>query len=153
MTVQVIDRGWERITRELRLIDGSFVKVGFPGEKEKKHKGSGLDMAHLAAIHEHGNDEVNIPPRPFMAQSFDKHRTEVDQQKDRGLSDIYEGKKTTEGALETLGVFFKGKVQETIGSGEFEPNKPATIARKGSSVPLIDQGTLRQSVDHEVVMK
>lgn len=35
-------------------------------------------------------------------------------------------------------------------NGEWEPNSPLTIERKGSSKPLIDKGDLRRSITYEV---
>jgi hypothetical protein len=46
-----------------------------------------------------------------------------------------------------------GQAQANIsagGSPAFAPNKPATIARKRSSKPLINKGQLRSSIAHRV---
>ena len=43
-------------------------------------------------------------------------------------------------------MFVRGLVQETIKEGEFSPNAPSTIKKKGSDKPLIDTGHMRQSV-------
>ena len=60
---------------------------------------------------------------------------------------------TAQGALEALGVFGKGLVQEKISTGDFEPNAPSTIRKKGSDKPLIDTGRLRQSVNYVIKPK
>lgn len=41
-------------------------------------------------------------------------------------------------------------VQRFIHAGNFVPNAPATIERKGSSAPLLDTGQMWQSITHEV---
>lgn len=39
---------------------------------------------------------------------------------------------------------------ETSGFGDWVPNSPVTIAQKGSAMPLVDTGKLRQSITFEV---
>lgn len=151
MSVQTIDKGWERIKRELKLADGSFVKVGFPQEKETQHKGGGVNVASLAIIHELGTS--TIPARPFMSESFEKNREEINRFKEKEQNSIYEGKQTTAGALAKLGSFFKSKIIGTIRGGGFVPLNPKTIFSKGSSVPLIDTAQMVNSVDYEVHLK
>ncbi|HEX5034652.1 MAG TPA: hypothetical protein VFW62_09245 [bacterium] len=152
-SVTVIDKGMERIIRELGAADGSYVKVGYPEEKDKKHDKAPMGVAAVAAIQEFGSDDVGIPARPSMGQAFDKNRGELNGFIAGEYGKVLEGKQDSEEGLNRIGVFFKGKVQKEIRDGGFVPNKPATIARKGSSVPLIDSGQMRQSVDLEVVMK
>lgn len=147
MTVQVIDKGWERITKELKFINGTHVKVGFPGEKVE------TDVATVAIINEFGAPTKNIPPRPFMANTYDKNRAKIKQFKEKELSSIFEGKQTVSGAMDKLGSWFSDQVKKEIRAGSFEANKPATIVKKGSSKPLIDDGIMIGSVDFEVVSK
>ena len=66
---------------------------------------------------------------------------------------LAQGRTTAEGILKAIGVFQKGLIQEKIKSGDFEPNAPSTIAKKGSDKPLIDTGTMRQSVNFAVTKK
>lgn len=152
MSVHVIDKGWKQIQKELKLIQGAYVKVGFPSEKSKKHQGqSGVDVAAVAAFQEYGTE--HIPARPFMVQTFEKNRQEVKEFVEKEQAKIYDGKQTTEQSLNRLGNFYKGKIQKTIRNGEFAPNASGTIKQKGSSKPLIDTGQMRQSVDYEVKIK
>ncbi|HCU25442.1 MAG TPA: hypothetical protein DF383_10535 [Deltaproteobacteria bacterium] len=177
MTVQVVDKGWERIVRELGASDGSFVKVGFVGENNPQHKNSKMDMASLAAIHEFGADEVSIPARPFMSQAFDKNRGELNDFISREYNRVLTGQQDAEGGLKRIGDWFKGKIQKEIKDGDFKSLAASTIAAKsrkivaaikrkkgatttdekrrssGGSTPLIETGQMMQSVDHEVVMK
>jgi phage gpG-like protein len=52
--------------------------------------------------------------------------------------------------LEEAGVFLEGKMVEKISIGLSPVLKPVTIARKGSSKPLIDTGELIGQIDHRV---
>lgn len=47
----------------------------------------------------------------------------------------------------SLGLMAKGLVQDEIVNGDFAPNAESTIQKKGSEQPLIDTGTMRQSVN------
>lgn len=152
---KVIDKGWDKILLLLKRSDGAHVNVGVLSDestwkKPKKHLTSTEDanLASIAAFNEFGSR--SIPPRPFMKQSFDKNRTQVNNFIADQYSEVLAGKKTIDGALKLVGVFFEGKVKETIANGNFAANDPKTIRKKGSSKPLIDTGRLRQSISHEV---
>ena len=55
--------------------------------------------------------------------------------------------------LKELGIFQKDLMQAEITEGDFVPNAPSTVRRKGSSKPLIDTGRMRQSVDYVIKPK
>lgn len=56
--------------------------------------------------------------------------------------------------LMNIGMLVKGLMQEEIVRGSFAPNSPATIRKKGEGKPpLIDSGTMRQSVNYQIVQK
>ena len=59
------------------------------------------------------------------------------------------GNETAKG-LERLGIFAVGLIRRSIRSGDYAPNAALTIALKGSSRPLVDQGTLIKSVTYDV---
>lgn len=174
--VIVRDLGWKRILNELKLIDNSEVKIGVMGDDSYGDGTSIVDVATYNEFGTHGRSvrssdasiaaffgasqaesaEVGsraIPARPFMRQAFDKSIDKLSEVKKGLLNDIYLGGTTTRGALDKLGVIHKGQIQDTITSGNFAANAPSTIARKGSSQPLIDTGRLRQSIDFETELK
>lgn len=53
-------------------------------------------------------------------------------------------------ALEKAGTFIEGKMVDKITSGLSPGLKPATIAAKGSSTPLIDTGELLSQITHKM---
>ena len=55
-------------------------------------------------------------------------------------------------AAKDIGAKSVGMIQQEIVDGNWTPNAPSTIAKKGSDHPLIDTGLMRQSV-HYVVKK
>lgn len=151
VSIKDIDKGWKKFTREMKVLDRSFVKVGVLSDAGGYAAGAKVNIASVAAFNEFGTSR--IPSRPFMKQAFDENRTEINSFKDRAFGAVIDKKSDTKTALNMIGVFFKGKVQQQIAKGSFAPNKPSTVAQKGSSKPLIDTGRLRQSINFEVVLK
>ena len=49
---------------------------------------------------------------------------------------------------ELVGMQMKSDISSTLTNGPWTPNSPVTIARKGSSRPLIDTGELRASITY-----
>jgi len=143
------DRGWKKIQRELRIMNRSFVKVGVLSDAGRFPTAEGgANIADVATFNEFGTS--TIPSRPFMGQSFDKNRRAINRFIVKKQSDIYQARTSTRRALDSLGIFFVGKVKQIFTTGKFQPVKPATVARKGSTRPLIDTGRLRASINHEV---
>lgn len=149
--VKDIDRGWKQIQKQLHLLDKSYVKVGVLSNSGGYEKGGKASLADVATWNEFGTSK--IPPRPFLAQSYDNNKTEVEEFKKKQFGAVLDLKQSTSRALETIGVYFKGKVQKEIASGEFAENAQATIDQKGSSKPLIHTRRLGQSIDFELVLK
>lgn len=149
--VKDIDRGWNKITKEISKMKVSTVKVGvLSAAGNYSQEGGAQNLADVAIQNEFGVPSKRIPPRPFMAQSADQHRTEALQRLEKGTSEIFAGKSNVVNVLSKIGVWFVGKVREQFTKGNFKPNTAFTVAKKGSSTPLIDTGRLRQSIQHEL---
>ena len=124
---------------QLEALDKLKVDVGFL-------EGSG-EMAAIAAYNELGTS--TIPPRPFMSQTVSSHGDEISKAIADGCSVVMEGGSAAE-ALDQIGSKVKGLIQNEMASGNFTPNAPETIKKKGSSTPLIDTGRMMQSVEYAV---
>ncbi len=132
----------KRYFNELKKLEGLEVQVGFQaGEKIYE---DGTDLVDIAAYNEYGTSDT--PSRPFMKQSFENHEDEL-QKACVGVNQMLNNGGTAEAGLKKLGVIVKGLVQDEIVNGGFAPNAPSTIEKKGSSQPLIDTSTMRQSVN------
>lgn len=120
-------------------------KVGYLAETTGPQTyDNGLTLAANAAIQELGTD--TIPPRPFMragAEAFDQ----MDRQIGSALRAVIEKKIAPKQGSNRLGVMLQTEIKRAIRGGDFTPNKPSTIKRKGSSTPLIDDGKLHGGVD------
>lgn len=156
--VKDIDLGFDEIQKQVALLDGSYVLVGFQegtkttlqtkGQRQKK---SGLSMAEIAAANEFGTK--TIPARPFMSTSFDENRAKINKAIQGEYSKILDGKSTTERSLGLIGLLGVKFIVQKIRAITSPPNSPRTIAIKKSSKPLIDFGQMVQSVRHKVVLK
>lgn len=136
------NKNLNKLAAELKK-SGKYVKVGLP---DSPHRDSGLTLAQLGGIHEYGAPGAGIPERPFLAVAIRKELDDLMRLNIINLKLILHNGQTFEGALEQLGLMAQGKVQQYIVDGDFAPLQPATIARKGSSKPLIDTGQMRQSI-------
>lgn len=138
----------KRIFRELDKLASLMVAVGF--QQGDATEESGVDICDVAAFNELGTE--HIPSRPFMRQSIDGNADKITEFMQSKVDEIIGGK-TADQVLKEIGIFQKGLVQETIKEGDFAPNAPATIRKKGSATPLIDTGLMRQSVNYQIKKK
>lgn len=126
------------------------VNVGFPaGEPHKPKEGEKPEpytVAQIAAVHEFGSPEHGIPERSFLRAAINENRQKYFALNRDSLRKVMAGDITMEVALGKLGAMAQGDVQLKIVRGPFQALSPLTIARKGSSKPLIDSGQMRQSV-------
>lgn len=142
------DRGFAAIKRNLKEMDGAAVVVGWTATKGE-HPGARLPMAQLAAIHEFGAPARNIPERSTLRATADAKRTEYRAELRRLAGRAMLGQDSVRGAMESFGARAASDVRRAITDFKDPPNAPATVARKGSSQPLIDTGAMRDAVDHE----
>lgn len=124
-----------------------YVRVGLP---DTPHAQAQLTIAEIGAIHEFGAPRANIPERPFLHPAMREGADQIERLSKVLLFELQNGETTKDVALESLGLLGVRLVQEKIREGEFVPLKPATIARKGSSKPLIDTGQMIQSVTFQI---
>jgi hypothetical protein len=144
--------GWSDLTpegrryfQELEKLANLEVQVGFNSDSGQYENGATL--VEIAAYNEFGTS--SSPSRPFMRQSFENHQDGLQKACDR-VNNLLSKGGTAERGLNELGVYAKGLVQEEIVGGGFEPNAESTIKKKGSAQPLIDSGTMRQSVNFQI---
>jgi hypothetical protein len=146
--VKVIDKdmGWKRIKLDMTKLNNRSVKVGFMGDATN----NGVAIVDYATWNEFGT--ARIPARPFMARTAQENTAITIKFASFLVGKVIDGKLSVEFALKNLGEFYQKKIQMTIRNAKewADPNAPSTIAKKGSSSPLIDQGRMVQSVRYEV---
>ena len=144
----------ERFFRELQKLSTKQVRVGLKrGKKGKKHNGmpSKADLVEIALYNELGTN--TIPSRPFLAQTVQMHEEEIKEMAATEVSQALLGEKDSQQAFEVIGEDVRKKVQNRIDEGQFVPNAPSTIRRKGHDHPLIDTGTMRDSISYTICEK
>lgn len=145
------DLGYKRIMKNIRELDGMEVHVGFPGGT--KYEGAGtLDAAGLALIHELGSRDGSIPKRPANRMAFDKNEKAIEERQKDLYGSVLRGV-SPDRVLKALGVWYEAKLRLSYLVGPFKPNAPATIAKKGSSRPLIDTKSLVNSITSKLFRK
>lgn len=149
----VIDRmtpEGKRLMKELEELGKLECYAGFQsGPKAKERKGdsivdSEVDLIDVAMFNELGTS--HSPSRPFMRQSIDDNQEEIVAFCKAQFNRLCSGSATAQSVMQQLAVFEKGLIQAKIKDGDFAPNAPSTVKKKGSDKPLIDTGHMRQSV-------
>lgn len=131
----------ERLMKELKELADLEVRIGF---QRGKATDNGTDLTDIAMWNELGTE--NIPSRPFMRDSVDKHIPAIEHMFKAQEEALLKGDSARK-VLETVGLFQKDLMQTEIEQGSFIANAPATIRRKGSDKPLIDTGQMKNSVN------
>lgn len=149
--VRVVDRGASKLLRDVKAA-GATVEVGVVGQEgEKPATGHPeVTVAQVAEWMEYGVPG-RIPARSWLRAWIDENGPAIEARVQTETRAVIEGKRTKAQALARVGVWAVGEIQKRIAAGIDPPNADSTIARKGSSVPLIDTGQLRSSITSRVV--
>lgn len=137
----------KRFLAEIEKLKHLQVRIGFQAGAAEE---DGVDMTDIALWNEVGT--VSSPARPFMRNSVDENKDQISAMCKEQMRRLCKGG-TAQSALQSIGAYQKGLVQEKIVNGSFVPNAPSTIRRKKSDKPLIDSGTMRQSVNFVIKEK
>lgn len=151
------DKGYAALKARLaQLAKGSRLTVGIhEAEADLPAEGddSGATLGEVAAFNEFGGPDNNPPRRSFLVDWADENLDENQTLFTRSMKAVAAGKlPSAEVALERLGLRFVGDIQRRIKAGIAPENRPSTVDRKGSSVPLIASGQLWTSITHEVTV-
>lgn len=153
MKVTDKDRGFKALQKRLKDLaqpEGWGITVGVHDDAGT-HTNSTMSVADVALIHEFGAPAANIPRRSFIGSWFDENGKALAAKSSPDLAAYLKGTMAKMQVLARAGARAVGGIQQRISRGGPYPDapgglKPATIKRKGSSVPLIDLGQLRTSV-------
>lgn len=151
-----------KMRKSLASLNGRKVTVGCDGEN-----------AWLAAIHEYGctitvtpkmraylhrqglhlkesTTVIKIPERSFLRAGFDEHNGEVLKKVERTMPDVLIGTLSVDQYLKTIGILLSSKIKDYARNLNSPANHPFTVQQKGSSNPLVDTGTMIESIGYEV---
>lgn len=139
-----------RIIQSLRELRKYEIEVGIFGNAE---------YVMIAAVHEFGvtirknRGSIVIPERSFLRSTFDEKQDEWFKFVKKQLEQVFSGRIDARTLCERLGAKMVADIQEKLTDLDTPPNAPATIAKKGSSNPLIDSGGLRMRITYKVVRR
>lgn len=139
-----------RLKDVLKELKNYSVEVGIFGSDE---------YVMVASVHEFGatirrkRGSITIPERSFLRTTFDEKNEEWINFFKSQLRHVFALQMDVQTLFNRLGARMVGDVQKKITELDAPPNAPSTIAKKGSSNPLIDTGSLRMRVTYRVVRK
>lgn len=147
------DRGMRTIVAAIGDTKGRRVEAGWFSNAPRPVGATGLTMAGLAAVHEFGAPSVGVPARPMLRPVADSRRARWRRVLlDTMRAALLRGRRDAgAAALATLGGVMEADIKRHITTLRSPPLRPATVAAKGSSNPLIDTGAMRDAVDHRSV--
>jgi hypothetical protein len=149
--IRDIDRGYRKLmTQALEMAKGMSVTVGIHEAEGQKSHGE-LAVIDVGTINEFGGPNNNPPRRSFIRDWADENRTAHEENLRKiAVAVLYGKTPSMKIAFDRFGLRCVGEVQKRISDGIDPPQAESTIARKGSSTPLIDTGLLRASIAHKV---
>lgn len=155
MPVTDRDNGYKALMQRVESLqkDSWKISVGVhEAEGKTRHDGTvdeNLTVIDVATFHEFGLG--NNPRRSFIGDYFDQNEAQIQAWTSKAIQDFLQGKITREQALNKVGSLIVGGIQKRMAAGIQPDLKPATVARKGSTVPLIDTGQLRTSITYKIL--
>lgn len=146
------DRGYRARVAALR--EKFHARVGILADAPKKeHDGEAgaLTLVEVAVLHEFGAPAAHIPQRSFIRATVDEKAAELRALQLKLAERVFKGALAMRVAAEQLGLKLKGFIQLRMARNIPPPLAAETIARKGSSVALIDTGQMHSAVTSAVV--
>ncbi len=144
--------GLEGLVSRLKNMSKAAVYIGVP-QANASRTGAKINNAELLYIHTNGSPARNIPARPVIEPALKYHKAKVMAQYEKAVSAAASGNQQAfAAALHRTGLAGQNAAREwfTNPANNWAPNSLRTIARKGSSRPLIDTATLRKSIIYVV---
>jgi hypothetical protein len=127
------------------------VAVGLPKEKVGGEiYGDGMTIVQVGAIHEYG--EGSAPQRSFLRVPFQLKADEINDFVAKQFAKVFDGQPVDK-LLGLVGIKARNisvGAFTSQGYGTWPALDSSTVQAKGSSQPLIDTGTLRNSISYVV---
>lgn len=157
-TITDKDSGLRDLVERVGRLSKASVRVGVLADKgDQAHQTDAetpsaisMTVLEVATVHEFGAPAANIPARSFLRGTVDAESASIRSDQHKLAIAVLSGKIDLRKGLDQLGARVAGKIQQRIARGIEPPLQARTIARKGSSKPLIDSGQLRSSITWEV---
>lgn len=154
------DAPWRAIYQRVLASHTMKVHVGVLAAKGGDKKQGELTLVELAAIHEFGTADGHVPERSFIRSTlYVRVAKELEQKVSAACKLVLSGALEPVKAMNLLGLWAASEIKNTIVQNEadsygeypYPPLADSTIAAKGSSVPLIDTGLMKNAITWVVV--
>ena len=122
------------------------VLVGYPDDEMHE---SGETMADLAEILEVG--DAYLPARPHLEEGIELAYPSINAYMRKRRSSKGQFMKQDDAFFDRIGELLVESVKEYVYSGFLIPNAPYTLSRKEGEQPLVDSGSLLNSLTYRVV--
>ncbi len=154
VNLTVVDHGYTALMKRVAgLSEPASIAVGILARDAQTEDGA-VTVLDVGTWNEFGtvgpDGRTHVPSRSFIRDWVDGNRKRAQGILKKLLQRVIAGELTEDAALEQFGAWAKGQIQLRIARGVPPPNAASTVARKGSSTPLIDTEVLRSSIDFEV---
>lgn len=117
---------------------------------ERAHGNGDATLVEIAAFHEFGT--IDVPERSFIRRTFTTRTADLNAVIATIVRGVVAGSLDVKRGIGLLGAWGAAAVKNTITASDIPPPlKPATIAAKGSTKPLVDTGQLLNSITWEIV--
>jgi|JI9StandDraft_2_1071091.scaffolds.fasta_scaffold00930_28 hypothetical protein len=152
MEVKVIDHGFDKYKKAIEELHSKQIQVGMFAKVGDK-------VLTKAIVNEFGttqagkNNDVTIPERSFIRSTYNRQYKKVGKRFDQIFVSISKGNYNIIPRLKLIGLEQETETKKTITDMRTPENAESTIAKKGSSHPLIDTGEMRSKISHEVKNK
>lgn len=149
MAARIRDNRGKLDALKKRVADARLkLTVGLHSEEAGQGAGD-LTLGDVGAFHEFG---LGNPQRSFVGSWADAQAARShDDMRKLGVALVKGRVPNARTGLHAIGLVYRGEMQERISAGIDPPLADSTVARKGSSTPLIDTGQLRAGLRHKVV--
>jgi hypothetical protein len=149
LTLKDTDRGYKALTNRVFGVAKSkpTINVGVL-DGDAPHGDDAISVLQIAIFNEFGTN--NIPARSFIRAWFDENEAKLREDLVKLMQSVVQGTRTKEQILELLGQRCVAEIQERISAGIDPPNAASTVAKKGSSTPLVNEGLLRSAISYRV---
>lgn len=143
-----IDRGAAAMVRQIGSIGTVAVDVGVIGERAVRSDEDGkATVGDVATWAEFG---IGQPERSWCRGWVDENEKKAQALAHVAAERVAHGMPVDK-AAEAMGLKIAAGMQERIANRIEPPNAPSTIAHKGSSTPLVNNGQFRSSIAPRVV--
>lgn len=152
MATTIKDLGIGKLREQLEQLGRVKVLVGVQGDKARaKHPNAKESVGTIAFWLHYGTR--SMPARPYIDRAIAALSSEVGSVSKRAVAALIDGRvKTVAEAVGQLGTLACKAVRHEFDTAQdwAAPLAPLTIARKGHAVPLVDTGTVRDSITYTV---